>query len=237
MFFCSLSLHLATFGFCFSFHLIVTVVSGCEVNGVKVRLLMMRKLGNAQIECNFARASSQRQLLPQSLSMTLNIIVLASLAMFCLRFKTAFQGDSGSRYCCNGWALSQEGSDRMRQNVTIFEPLLCNFFPMQFSFPVAGFDHVEAGKFVLTELQKEHQRDRLAEERSRGAIGGDGCDGQKSEHKHRSNGWTLYLKDHLAQMVAWCDWLILELQWANKFKVERACHERTVFFQTSDLEL
>lgn len=100
---------------------------------------------------------------------------------------------------------------------------------MQFSFPVAGFDHVEAGKFVLTELQKEHQRDRLAEERSRGAIGGDGCDGQKSEHKHRSNGWTLYLKDHLAQMVAWCDWLILELQWANKFKVERACHERTVF--------
>ena len=33
----------------------------------KVRLLMMRKLINAQIECNFARAASQRQLLPQFL--------------------------------------------------------------------------------------------------------------------------------------------------------------------------
>ena len=41
----------------------------CEVHGGKVRLLMMRKLVNAQIECNFARASSQRQLLPQSISL------------------------------------------------------------------------------------------------------------------------------------------------------------------------
>lgn len=63
---------------------------------------------------------------------------------------------------------------------------------------------IKVGKFILTELQKEHQRARLAAETLRAQNQNGGVPDPESKLRiGLNNGWTLFLKDRLSQMVAW----------------------------------